>query len=162
MFAGLILFGLGALLALIAELPYGGWLQIPILSTVWWRLRLEVSQTLKRYFAYGLMFGLGYFLIGLWWLYISMHDVGGMNPILSSLAVFMLSLYMALYFSVASFSIRYFKQSSINGLLLAASWVAMEYLRGYLFTGFPWMGLAENQFNGPFAAIAPEIGRAHV
>ena len=158
MFAGLILFGLGALLALIAELPYGGWLQIPILSTVWWRLRLEVSQTLKRYFAYGLMFGLGYFLIGLWWLYISMHDVGGMNPVLSSLAVFMLSLYMALYFSVASFSIRYFKQSSINGLLLAASWVAMEYLRGYLFTGFPWMGLAENQFNGPFAAIAPIFG----
>ena len=158
MFAGLILFGLGALLALIAELPYGGWLQIPILSTVWWRLRLEVSQTLKRYFAYGLMFGLGYFLIGLWWLYISMHDVGGMNPILSSLAVFMLSLYMALYFSLASFSIRYFKQSLISGLLLAASWVAMEYLRGYLFTGFPWMGLAENQFNGPFAAIAPVFG----
>ncbi|NDE05416.1 MAG: apolipoprotein N-acyltransferase, partial [Flavobacteriia bacterium] len=118
MFAGLILFGLGALLAVIAELPYGGWLQLPILSTVWWRLRLELSQTLKRYFAYGLMFGLGYFLIGLWWLYISMHDVGGMNPVLSSLAVFMLSLYMALYFSVASFSIRHFKQSSINGLLL--------------------------------------------
>ena len=149
---------LGALLALIAELPYGGWLQIPILSIVWWKLRHEVSQPIKRYYAYGLTFGLGYFLIGLWWLYISMHDVGGMNPILSAIAVLLLSLYMALYFSAATFTIRHFKQSHIAGLLLAASWVLAEYLRGYLFTGFPWMGLAENQFDGPFAPIAPVFG----
>jgi apolipoprotein N-acyltransferase len=156
--AGFILFGLGALLAFVAELPYGGWLQVPILSIVWWRLRLEISQTSKQYFAYGIIFGLGYFLIGLWWLYISMHDVGGMNPILSCIAVLLLSLYMAIYFSAASFSIRHFKSSRITGLLLAASWVTMEYLRGYIFTGFPWMGLAENQINGPFAQIAPVFG----
>jgi apolipoprotein N-acyltransferase len=87
-----------------------------------------------------------------------MHDVGGMNPLLSGLAVLLLSLYMAIYFSAASFAIRYFKQSHIAGLLLAASWVVMEYLRGHVFTGFPWMGLAENQFNGPFALIAPIFG----
>ena len=155
---GVVLFGLGALLALIAELPYGGWLQIPILSIVWWRLRLEVLETAKQYCTYGLIFGLGYFLVGLWWLYISMHDVGGMNPILSSVAVLLLSLYMALYFSAAILAIRYFKHSHITGLLLAASWVIAEYLRGYIFTGFPWMGLAENQFNGPFAPIAPIFG----
>ncbi|QWD65165.1 apolipoprotein N-acyltransferase [Polynucleobacter sp. MWH-UH2A] len=153
-----MLLGLGALLALVAELPYGGWLQIPILSIVWWRLRLEVPETAKRYFGLGLTFGIGYFLVGLWWLYISMHDVGGMNPILSGVAVLLLSLYMAMYFSAATFTIRYCKQSRIAGLLLAASWVVMEYLRGYIFTGFPWMGLAENQFNGPFALIAPIFG----
>ena len=153
-----VLFGLGVLLAVVAELPYGGWLQIPILSIVWWRLRLEVSQTLKQYVVYSLIFGLGYFLIGLWWLYISMHDVGGMNPILSGLAVLLLSIYMALYFSAATISIRYFKESYITGLLLAASWVLMEYLRGYIFTGFPWMGLAENQFDGPFSPVAPVFG----
>jgi len=153
-----VLFGLGALLALAAELPFGGWLQIPILSIVWWRLRNETSKTIKQYYAYGLIFGLGYFLIGLWWLYISMHDVGGMNPILSAIAVLLLSLYMALYFSAATFTIRHFKQSHIAGLLLAASWVISEYLRGYIFTGFPWMGLAENQFDGPFSPIAPIFG----
>jgi apolipoprotein N-acyltransferase len=156
--AGIVLFGLGALLALAAELPFGGWLQIPILSIVWWRLRNEISQTTKQYYAYGLIFGVGYFLIGLWWLYISMHDVGGMNPILSAIAVLLLSLYMALYFSAATFTIRHFKQSHIAGLLLAASWVVTEYLRGYIFTGFPWMGLAENQFDGPFSPIAPVFG----
>jgi len=34
----------------------------------------------------------------------------------------------------------------------------MEYLRGQLFTGFPWVGFAEAQVNGPFAAIAPLLG----
>lgn len=34
----------------------------------------------------------------------------------------------------------------------------VEFLRGYIFTGFPWMGFAETQFNGPFAPVAPFFG----
>jgi apolipoprotein N-acyltransferase len=41
---------------------------------------------------------------------------------------------------------------------MAAAWVLMEYLRGQLFTGFPWVGFADAQVNGPFAAIAPLLG----
>ena len=37
------LFILGALIALAAELPYGGWVQIPLLSLVWWRLSLQTE-----------------------------------------------------------------------------------------------------------------------
>lgn len=154
----LILFTLGAVLAGTAELPYGGWLQIPLLSLVWWRLSLNTASSLKRFFFLGLAFGLGYFVVGLWWLYISLHDVGGMNSILSCFAVFLLSTYTAIYFSTASLSIRIFKNSPFLGLFLAASWVASEYLRGVIFTGFPWMGLAETQVNGPFASIAPYLG----
>jgi apolipoprotein N-acyltransferase len=36
--------------------------------------------------------------------------------------------------------------------------VLAEFLRGYLYTGFPWMGFAEAQFNGPFAPVAPYFG----
>lgn len=153
-----ILFTLGALLAGIAELPYGGWLQIPLLSIVWWRLDLESRSTFKSFFSVGLIFGLGYFVAALWWLYISLHDVGGINSLFSCMAVFLLSGYVALYFSAATLAIRIFDSSRIQGLLLAASWVVMEFLRGYIFTGFPWMGFAETQFNGPFAPIAPFFG----
>jgi len=103
-------------------------------------------------------FGLGYFITGLWWIYISLHDVGGMNAALSCAAIFLLAAYMGLYFSAACQSIFLFKHSRLKGLLLAAAWVAMEYLRGFLFTGFPWMGLAEAQLNGPFAPIATYFG----
>ncbi len=152
------LFVLGALIALAAELPFGGWIQILLLSLVWWRLATLKTVPLKKYFLLGLVFGLGYFVVGLWWLYISLHDVGGMNPLLSCMAVFLLASYVALYFSIATFAIPLFKNNRLTGLLLSASWVIMEFLRGYIFTGFPWMGFAEVQFNGPFAPIAPIFG----
>lgn len=154
----LILFTLGVLLAGVAELPYGGWLQIPLLSIVWWRLNLEAASKLKSFFCFGLIFGLGYFVVALWWIYISLHDVGGMNSLLSCIAVLLLSAYVAFYFSLATFAIRLFQSSRFTGLLLGASWAVMEFLRGYIFTGFPWMGFAEAQFNGPFAPIAPLLG----
>jgi apolipoprotein N-acyltransferase len=154
----LILFALGAVLAGAAELPFGGWIQIPILSVIWWQLTVVNHTSKKQDFLSGLIFGLGYFVIGLWWLYISLHDVGGMNVALSCMAVFLLSAYMALYFSLATLTLSLLQKSRLTGLYLAASWVMMEFLRGYIFTGFPWMGLAESQFNGPFAPIAPFFG----
>uniref|UniRef100_B1XS09 Apolipoprotein N-acyltransferase n=1 Tax=Polynucleobacter necessarius subsp. necessarius (strain STIR1) TaxID=452638 RepID=B1XS09_POLNS len=157
-FSVLVLFLLSAILALTAELPYGGWIQIPILSILWWRLDTRTTPSLKKQFSLGLTFGIGYFVIGLWWLYISLHDVGGMNSLLACMGVFLLSTYVAIYFSCATLAIALFKKDRLTGLLLAASWVLAEFLRGYIFTGFPWMGFAETQFNGPFAGIAPFFG----
>ncbi len=149
---------LGAALAAVAELPYGGWIQIPLLSILWWRLNPQATNSLKQQFALGLSFGIGYFVVGLWWLYISLHDVGGMNASLACMGVFLLSAYVALYFSLATLVIPLFKKNRLFGLILASSWVLAEFLRGYIFTGFPWMGFAETQFNGPFAPVAPFFG----
>lgn len=154
----LLLFSLGALLAGAAELPYGGWVQLPILGIIWWQLGNNTPSSLKSHFLLGMVIGLGYFVIGLWWIYISLHDVGGMNLVISCLAVFLLAAGMALFFTSASLPLLLFKTARFSGLLLASSWVVLEYLRGSIFTGFPWMGLAEAQINGPFAAIAPYLG----
>ena len=154
----LVLFTLGGLLAVAVELPYGGWIQIPILSLVWWQIQKYQSTSFKNTFLLGLSFGLGYFVLGLWWIFISLHDVGGMNAILSCIAVFLLAGLMAIYFACATLACHFSRNSFFFGLLLAASWVVAEYLRGIIFTGFPWMGFAEAQFNGPFAPIAPFFG----
>ncbi|MBU3574240.1 apolipoprotein N-acyltransferase [Polynucleobacter sp. UK-Mo-2m-Kol15] len=154
----LLLLFLGAILAAAAELPYGGWIQLPILSLIWWRMSQQSIPSIKNQFISGMSFALGYFILGLWWIYISLHDVGGMNPVLAGTAVFLLSAYVAAYFSLASLSLVFFKTSRLTGLLLAASWVGFEYFRGEIFTGFPWMGFAETQLNGPFAPVAPLFG----
>jgi apolipoprotein N-acyltransferase len=108
----------------------------------------------------GFLFGLAYFVVGLWWIFISLHDIGGMNAALSVAAVVLLSAYMALFFGLASALGRMLRHQSIflNSAIMAAAWVLLEYLRGQLFTGFPWVGFAEAQVNGPFAAIAPLAG----
>ena len=157
-FSIFVLFILGGALAAIAELPYGGWIQIPVLSIIWWRLNPQTPNSIKKQFSLGLIFGVGYFVIGLWWLYISLHDVGGMKTALACMGVFLLSAYVALYFSLATLAIPLFKNNRLSGLFLASSWVLAEFLRGYVFTGFPWMGFAETQFNGPFAPVAPYFG----
>jgi apolipoprotein N-acyltransferase len=36
--------------------------------------------------------------------------------------------------------------------------VLAEFLRGYILTGFPWMGFAEAQVSGPFLSLAPYLG----
>ena len=157
-FSVFVLFALGAALAAVAEIPYGGWVQIPLLSLVWWRLNPQIQNPLKKQFLLGLVFGLGYFIVGLWWLYISLHDVGGMNVLLACMGVFLLSAYVALYFSLATLAIPLFNKSRLFGLLLGSSWVLAEFLRGYIFTGFPWMGFAEAQVSGPFLSLAPYLG----
>jgi len=81
-------FVLGAILAGAAELPFGGWIQIPILTLIWWQLHKLNHQSFKNYLIANLSFGLGYFVLGLWWIYISLHDIGGMYWLLSAAAVF--------------------------------------------------------------------------
>ena len=154
----LVLFTLGALLAGVAELPLGGWIQIPILSVIWWQITKHQSTSNKGAFFLGLSFGLGYFVLGLWWIFISLHDIGGMNVILSCTAVFLLAGLLAIFFACASLTLHFSKGLFFPSLLLASSWVATEYLRGILFTGFPWMGLGEAQVYGPFAPVAPYLG----
>ncbi len=151
---------LGIAVSIAGELPWGGWLQIPILSILWWRLSLLNTTQLLPHFAGGFLFGLAYFIVGLWWIFISLHDIGGMNAPLSAAAVALLSAYMALFFGLASAIAGKLRHPSfiLNCVAMAAAWVLMEYLRGQLFTGFPWVGFAEAQVNGPFAAIAPLLG----
>jgi apolipoprotein N-acyltransferase len=154
----LMLFVLGAVMAGAAELPYGGWVQLPILSLIWWVITANRSTIIKKNFSLGLSFGLGYFVVALWWIYISLHDVGGINPIFSSLAVFLLAAGMAIFFSFACLPLYLQKHTHLTGLILAGTWVIIEYLRSVFLTGFPWMGFAEAQVNGPFSSIAPFFG----
>jgi len=151
---------LGISVAITGELPWGGWLQIPLLSLLWWRLSLINTTQFLPHFAGGFFFGLAYFVVGLWWIFISLHDIGGMNAALSVAAVVLLSAYMALFFGLASaLGIRLqHRHFFLSSAIMAAAWVLMEYLRSQLFTGFPWVGFADAQVNGPFAAIAPLLG----
>jgi len=52
-----------------------------------------------------------------------------------------LILYLALFFGIFTFSIR-----SFSLLLIPSVWVLLEYVRSYLFTGFPWALLGYSQY----------------
>lgn len=72
-----------------------------------------------------------------------------------------LVLYLAIYFGLFGCLIYLSRFLSVNNCLffLPASWVLLEYLRSYLFTGFPWALIGFSQYkNLPIIQIADITG----
>ena len=101
---------------------------------------IYASETGKQVFYIGWWFGFGHFSSGIYWIaYALLTDAarfGWMVPF----AVFGLSGILAVYFGgMALCAYRAPVQKDISKVLLfAVLWVVMEWLRAYLFTGFPW------------------------
>ncbi|MFZ5583842.1 MAG: apolipoprotein N-acyltransferase, partial [Pseudomonadota bacterium] len=111
----------------------------------------------------GFAFGLAQFLGGVSWVYVSLHDVGGMPLPMAALATLALCAYMALYPMAAAWSARRLdfsdKASWRSACLFAASWVLAEWARGWVLTGFPWLALGYSQSPpSPLAGLAPLLG----
>lgn len=99
--------------------------------------------SLKRSFANGFLFGFIFFLGTVYWVVNSMHSYGGMDIFSSSLAMVLLAAYLALFPALFSLVFNYFYLDETpllkSCLKVAALWVAVEFLRLWLLTGFPWV-----------------------
>ena len=113
----------------------------------------------RRPFASGFTAGLVFFAIVLYWLNIVMTTYGGLSPFLSLLAYLFLLLYLAGYFAVATWAAcRLEILLKIPALLsLPILWVALEFLRGVLLTGFPWALLGYSQQNFSLAIQSADV-----
>ena len=122
----------------------------------------------KRAALLGFGFGLGWFCAGISWVYVSMHDVGGMPAPLAGLATLLFAAYLALFPALAGWLQARLAPTSAAAhapywhalLLVPAAWTLAEWLRGWLFTGFPWAALGYAQTDGPYAGYAPLLGIA--
>lgn len=119
-------------------------------------------QTTSQAALSGYLFGLGLFGSGIWWVYISIHDFGGAEPVFAGLLTLLLIALWALFPALtAYFSAKVFTKEGVWFRVLAAGliWVAVEYLRGYwLLNGFPWLQIAYSQLQTPLAGYAPVVG----
>lgn len=85
--------------------------------------------------------GLCYWFIG------TMMSYGGMPFALSLFFFLFLAMYMALYWGLFAYFLKRTSLQGISILVAAPSlWVALEYLRTYLFTGHPWALLGYTQY----------------
>lgn len=85
-----------------------------------------------------------------------MTQFGGVPLVVSYIAVFLLACYLALYNLLFSYIAHKFRIQ--NPFALAAIFTFTEYLRGVVFTGFPWLQFGYTQIDSPFAGIAPLLG----
>lgn len=115
-----------------------------------------------RYAAFlGFAFGVGYFGAGISWIYVSLHDFGGMPAVVTVLLTALFCAYLALFSAAAGWlAVRLSPGGGLAfALVAAASWALGEWLRGWLFTGFPWLTIGYSQVpTSPLAAFAPLLG----
>jgi len=146
-------------LAVTAFAPFGLFpvivLSLAVLFDQWQR------DTPKRAFRHGLLFGAGFFGAGISWVFISIN-VYGHVPVPGALLVTLgliafLSLYPAL---LGYFMVRVFRELSPLVLLVAlpAGWVMAEWLRGWVFSGFPWLNVGSSQVDSPLGGYGPVLG----
>ena len=117
----LLLLALAGLIGLIARAP--GWKQAALV---------------------GWLFGLGHFALGINWIATAFTYQSNMPAGLGWLAVVLLAGYLAVYPMLAALGAWWCARRGEGALVpaFAALWIITEWLRGWVFTGFPWNPLA--------------------
>ena len=108
-------------------------------------------RAVRRAFATGWWFGLGYFATGLYWISHALLVDAARFGWLIPPVVLGLAAGLAIFIGAAAAVLRASKLRGIAGVLvLAVAWAAAEWVRGHLMTGFPW-----NLIGSAWAAVLP-------
>jgi apolipoprotein N-acyltransferase len=128
-----------------------------------WRGRAErlPGQPPLRAFLLGLVAGVVYFVGTIYWTSTVVATFGQLATPIAVFAMLLLAAYLALYPAIAALvtSVLIRRIGAAALFLAPAAWVATEFLRGYLFGGFPWVPLGNSQVTTlPVAQLASVLG----
>ncbi len=116
--------------------------------------------TRRQVFLFSLFFGTVHFLVQLYWLVFVVGHYGGLPLYLSIPTLFLLCLYVAGYLVVFACIARCLLQRftpSVCLWLLPSVWVATDYLRSFVLSGFPWMDLGYGFATAPLLMQVSDI-----
>ncbi len=112
----------------------------------------------------GFAFGAALFGAGTWWIYTAVHDFG-QAP--AWLAIFIMTALLAIkgaYYALLGWLVARASRARAAVrllLLIPAAWLLLEWLRGWLFTGFPWLQLGYAHSDDWLLALSP-VGGIHL
>jgi apolipoprotein N-acyltransferase len=140
--------------------PFYAWpvpiVALALLFHAWQRSGSPLQAALS-----GFVFGLGLFLAGVSWVFVSLHYFGSMPLVFAAIATFLFCVYLALFPALAGWAVARFTPAGSGERLLfaAAAFVLLEWVRGRLFSGFPWLTFGTSQAPAsPLVGFAPIVG----
>ncbi|PTQ90414.1 apolipoprotein N-acyltransferase [Agitococcus lubricus] len=136
--------------------PYHYWfislLTIPLFA------ELLTGQTTKQAVLRGWSFGFGLWASGVWWLFVSLHDYGQTPTWLAALMVMAVALIMGAFTAVMAYVYRRWAFDQHALLSFAPLFVLFEWLKTWLFTGFPWLFVGYGYIDSVLVGYAPLVG----
>ncbi len=107
------------------------------------------GASLRRSFLYGLLSGIIYYPLMLYWIVIVLGRYGYLPWYISVPAMLLLAFYMSLYPALFSLCLAIARRHT--PLIWAAPiiWVSLDLIRSFLFSGFPWQDLGYSLYNFP-------------
>lgn len=151
-----------------------GWLQVASLAVLavalsglahaLERARFPWKQAAWQAARQGGVFATAWLTGTFWWLYVSMHDVGGLPAPLAAVAVLALAAALALYYAAACAAWLVLARGlmahrpGLASALFAALWTLAELMRGRWLTGFPWGAGGYAHVDGVLSVWAPWVG----
>lgn len=147
------------LIGILSFSPYNYWITIYLSFSG--LLFLTLNCTVYQASLIGYFWGIGFFGSGINWIYISIYNFSNMPKILGIVIMILLINYLSFYPLLFSFLQSYlFPVTSFIRLVIISPlfWYFIEILRGYCFTGFPWIQFGYSQIDGPCKGLAPLFG----
>jgi apolipoprotein N-acyltransferase len=150
-------------LSLFSFEPFGWWpLQFVLLAYFFYQVGM--GSSVRRATFIGWAFGFGWSVAGMYWLFIAMNRYGGLAAPLAALGVVLLGLYMGLFGAFAAGVAAWLRKRwslpvpAFLLLVLPVCWGVSEWLRGWVFTGFPWAASGYAHVAAPLGGFAPILG----
>ncbi len=118
------------------------------------------SNDLKKSLLYGFLFGFSFWTVSLYWMFPFIKF--NTDTLQAGVVAFLLWCYLSLFFAVWAIFVNYLKKDAkpvMISFFAAFLWVALEFVRTYLSTGFGWnyLGYSQSQFKN-FIQIADILG----
>ena len=128
----------------------------PIIALVGLIMLWAKTESAKTRFKLGFCFGLGLYCVGIYWIYISLHTFGGMPWWFAGFCTFCLCAFMALFPALVGWFTTRFGSLIISAPIL---WGLSDWVRSWIFTGFPWLTMGYSQVpHSPLAGYMPIVG----
>ena len=146
--------------AILGFAPFYAWpvaiASLAALFLVWMRSGSPLQAALSGY-----AFGLGLNLAGVSWVFVSLHEFGSMPAPLAAAATFLFCAFLAIFPAGAGWAARRMAPGGRLGdaVTMAACFALVEWVRGWILTGFPWLTMGYTQAPAsPLAGFAPVVG----
>lgn len=109
----------------------------------------------KKSALLGWAFGFGFFGSGVSWVFVSISEHSQTPVAVAAVLTALFVAALALLFSLQLYLWKRFFAARLQSVSFIGLWVIFEWLRSWLFTGFPWLYLGNSALDTPFQNLLP-------